>query len=957
MKIQPQKNGLADRSKNSSEETERLRSELNHLKQQLKAYRSREYGLLEIMPQIVWVAKPNGEIIYFNRCWHEYTGLAATQSTRKQFFQTIHREDRDRFIWEWEEARKKQLEYQTKLSLRGAEGSYRPFSLLVKPILDENNKLDRWVGIFTEIGEPQKQKLEAKLQNVEERWQLALEGIGDGIFDWNIMTGECFLSEALKGMLGYEDREIANTYEGWRSLLHPEDIDRVEKELQRHLEGSIPQYEIQYRLRCNDGSYKWILARGKVKWDETGKAIRMVGSHCDISDRKIAEALLKKSEQKYRLLAENSTDLISIQTLEKIYQYVSPACRNLLGYEAEELVGKSTYQFFHPDDAAALRKTYQTVGKLPDKITHRYRLRHRDGNYIWVEATDRTIYSNDSKTIEKIISTARDISDRVRVEEEVIELNLELENRVKQRTVELEAANFLKDELLAWEKQARLKIQLYADIISNIQIGFCVWKLEDINDMTSFRLVAANPAASKLLSMKLEDCIGQKMTECFPKLMEVHKEYLEAYAEVVRTQKAREFNEIYYSDDRLVGGIYAIKAFPLPDNCLGLGFEDITDRKQIEKALVESNRQYTNVVNSVREVIFQTDIQGRLTFLNRAWSKITGFSREESLGFPLTDYLFDATDKKRAAKLFQSIVTKKKKFCQAEFQIQTKKDKFRWLEIKFQLDLDSEGKVLGTVGTMDDISDRKLIETMLKERAEELTKLNNSLKATTKELERRNKELDRFAHVVSHDLKEPLRAIGKLSQWLSEDLKDKLDNNTSRQLDMLEARVRRMQVFIDALLQYSRLGRTKVEPEIVNARELLTEIIDNLAPPSEFTIVIDGEMPVFTTERLPLQQVFSNLISNAIKHHHRCDGQVKISSQDRGEFYQFTVADNGPGIDPMYHEKIFMIFKTVGDHKNGQNTGIGLSIVKKNIENLGGTIEIESIVDRGTTFRFTWPKN
>ena len=945
-------NDPAASSKNSNAETQQLRSELNHLKQQLKASQS----VVEIMPQIVWVAEPNGEIIYFNQRWQEYTGLAAAQSTKEQFFQTIHREDRARFIWEWKETVNKQLEYKTKLSLRAANSNYRPFSLLVKPILDENHQLDRWIGIFTEIDELETQKLETELQKKEERWQLALEGIGDGIFDWNIITGVAFMSKALKAMLGFQDWEIPNTLEGWRKLVHPEDIDRVEKELQGHLEGSIPQYHVEYRLRCNDGGYKWILARGKVKKDETGKPIRMVGSHCDISDRKLAEALLQKREQQYRLLAENSSDLISIETPERIYQYVSPACRNLLGYEAEELIGKSIYQFFHPDDAAALQKTYQTVGKLPDKITHRYRLRHRDGSYIWVEATDRTIYSDNSKSIEKIISTAVDISDRVRAEKEVIELNLELEERVKQRTVQLEAANHLKDELLAWEKQARLKIQLYADIVSNIQIGFCVWKLEDLNDMTSFRLVAANPAASELLSINLEDCIGQKMIECFPKLMEVGKEYIEAYREVVRTQKAREFNEIYYSDDRLVGGIYAIKAFPLPDNCLGLGFEDITDRKQIEKALVESNRQYTNVVNNVREVIFQTDSQGRLTFLNPAWSKITGFSRKESIGYPLTDYIFAATDKKRAAKLFQSLIAGEKKFFKSAFRTQTKNGKFRWLEIKSQLDLDTEGKVLGIIGTIDNITDRKRTETLLQERAEELTKLNNSLKATAQELERRNKELDRFAYVVSHDLKEPLRAISKLSQWLSEDLKGKLDENTSRQLDMLQARVKRMQVFIDALLQYSRLGRTKIEPEMVDARELLREIIETLAPPSDFTILIDSEMPVFITQRVPLQQVFSNLISNAIKHHHRLDGQVKISSQEQGKFYQFTVADNGPGVDPTYHEKIFMIFKTVADNKKRQNTGIGLSIVKKNIENLGGTIEIESIVGRGTTFRFTWPK-
>ncbi|MDJ0724197.1 MAG: PAS domain S-box protein [Prochloraceae cyanobacterium] len=951
MTIKPQR-GLASSPIDSNEEIARLKGELNRLKQDLKLAES----IAEIIPQIVWIENVAGEIVYFSNRWVEYTGSHHNQSYNQQLLATIHRKDRDRFVSELTAAKKQQQQYQTELSLQGSDGRYRPFSLLVKPILDRNKCLDRWVGILTPISQPQRY-LENKLEEKEERWQLVLEGIGDGIFDWNIGTNEAFMSPALKAMLGYQDWEIPNTLEGWRELLCSEDAEKVERELQAHLSGQKKQYEVEHRLRCKDGSYKWILARGQAKWDETtGKPIRMVGSHCDISDRKKAEALLKEREAHYRLLAENSTDFISIQTPARIYQYVSPACRNLLGYEPEELINKSIYQFFHPEDAIALQKTYELIGKFPDDITHRYRLRDRAGKDIWVEATDRVVYS-EAGAIEQIVSTLRNISDRIVAEQEVITLNLELENRVKLRTAQLEKANRRKDELLAWEKQARSKIQLYADIVSNIQLGLCIWKLENLEDISSFRLVAANPAANKLLNGNLQSCIGQKMTECFPNLMEINREYVEVYAEVVRTKKARELNEIYYSDARIVGGIYAVKAFPLPDNCLGLAFEDITDRKQMERALEESNRQYTNVVNSVREVIFQTDTQGRLTFLNRAWSEITGFARENSLNKPLSAYFSSKTDRKRVKELFQNLIAEAKKSFQTEFSIQTKTGQLRWFEIKSQLDRDSEGKVLGTVGTIDDITERKQGEIMLEERAKELSKLNDTLLITTKELEQSNQELDRFAYVVSHDLKEPLRAIYKLSQWLEEDLEGKLDANTSRQLDLLRTRVERIQVFIDALLEYSRLGRVSSEPERIKIDELIEDIIDSLDPPEDFTIKIDGQMPELTARRLPLQQVFFNLIGNGIKHNHNRNGKIIISSQDKEDFYQFKISDNGPGIDPIYHEKIFMIFKTIGDNKIGKNTGIGLSIVKKNIENHGGTISVQSEIGCGTSFIFTWPKS
>jgi light-regulated signal transduction histidine kinase (bacteriophytochrome) len=225
-------------------------------------------------------------------------------------------------------------------------------------------------------------------------------------------------------------------------------------------------------------------------------------------------------------------------------------------------------------------------------------------------------------------------------------------------------------------------------------------------------------------------------------------------------------------------------------------------------------------------------------------------------------------------------------------------------------------------------------------------------------LERSNKELDSFAYAASHDLRAPLRGIANLAQWIEEDLagSDSLKSETREMLELMRVRMHRMEGLIEGLLQYSRAGRGHQTPEHVAVDALVREVVDLLGVPADIQIVIEPDLPTFETERLLLQQVFMNLIGNAVKHATDPNARVEISSRRVGPFYEFSVKDNGPGIAPEYHERIWGIFQTLEARDRVEGAGIGLALVKKIVESQRGRAWVESARGTGATFRFLWKK-
>ena len=262
---------------------------------------------------------------------------------------------------------------------------------------------------------------EKALLHSEERWQLALKGNNDGIWDLNLKTGEIFLSSRWKEMLGYEDHEIdSNNHNSeWSSRLHPDDFDRVMAAKQDYLEKNSSYYIANYRIRCKDGTYKWVKSRGQAVWDEEGNPVRMVGSIRDISDRKLAEAALIESERKYRDLVETSQDIIWSVDTQGYFTFINQAVKQIHGYEPEEMIGRPFRDFLPPEQILKDLEIFQHILKGESLLNYESTHLAKDGRPIHL-LFNAIARRDEQGNIVGATGTASDITDRKRTEAEIL---------------------------------------------------------------------------------------------------------------------------------------------------------------------------------------------------------------------------------------------------------------------------------------------------------------------------------------------------------------------------------------------------------------------------------------------------------------------------------------------------------------------------------------------------------
>ena len=643
-------------------------------------------------------------------------------------------------------------------------------------------------------------------------------------------------------------------------------------------------------------------------------------------DIETTQAALRKSEERYRSLVEATSQIIWDTNPEGEFVTEQPRWSAFTGQSFAELKGWGWLNAVHPEDQA------DTVAGWSAAVDHgqlcevEHRLRRHDGEYRYMSMRAVPVLEPDG-SIREWIGAHSDISEAKRDE-------------VDRKQV---------------EAALRASEHRYVQILDSVQdMVFC--------KAPGSVVVYANKAACDYYGMTVEQLRG--ITDVPFNELDFTQQYVQDDLKVFNTgQTVEVLEEPNKRADGTVNYFHTIKT-PIFDadgqvvELVGVS-RNITERKQIEAArdralaAAEASRAELQRVFMQAPAAIQTSHgpDHMIDIVNPLYAQIVG--QRELIGKTVRE-AFPDLEGQGFFELLDQVYATGTPYVGKEMPALFDRNSDGVLEESFwnfvyQPLFNADGQVYGIMTHAVEVTDQVRARQAIEQTAAELERL-------TQALQRTNQELEQFAYVASHDLKAPLRGITSLSEWIEEDIGEHLTEESREHMKLLRGRVQRMESLIEGILKYSRAGRLQTV-ETVNVAALLADVVELLNPPPDVAIAIASEMPTFQTERVPLQQVLMNLINNALKYGRRSDLSIQVSVRETAASYEFAVIDNGVGIAPEYHQKIWGIFQRLEARDKVEGTGIGLAVVKKIVESRGGEVWLESAEGAGATFRFTWPKS
>jgi PAS domain S-box-containing protein len=904
----------------------------------------------------------------------------------------------------------------------------------------------------------QNRRLAECLSRSEERFRLAVAATNDGIWDWDLITGEIWFSARWKEHFGYRDDELPNSLEMWSSLIFEEDRVAALKLVEDYNAGRVERFEAVQRFHHKDGHIVYIHSRAIHVVEDDGRVVRMVGSHSDITERMLAEQALRAGKSRFRDLAETIPGMI-YQWYERSdghrgYRYVSPRSKTLFGIEPEALIADWTLLDVHPDDRARWRESIEATLAGQTDWEFEGRLILPSGAVRWVEAMFRPIRENAGELIYNGILF--DVTEQKRIEAEAANLRERLDFLLNASPSVIYACRpdgnfaatfcsdgirelgYTPDDLVAdpswWiehlhpddrngvldglkrlpatgrhEHSYRLR---HADgswrwIIDRVCVirddaGRPVELIGAMIDVTAIKTAQEELGRTQQKLRAVLDAIPDLMLQLDAdgQLADFHApaaaeafmlvaatqglnaiipmERAGSLIEEVRTTGTTQILE--YEGIGIAGPRSQNEAriAPLSDGGALIMLRDITDRKRAERVAGDQLSFLRTLLDTIPHPIYYTNPKGVYLGCNKTFGDIVGVDPEAIPG--QTAFQFFPPELACAYYAGDADLLESGGSQTLEAQVLHGDGTEHTVLFSKAVFTNADSSPGGVVGVMMDISERKRHELelaraheRLHRQARELADVADELgiqrdraeqrslevAVKSRELERSNAELEQFAYVASHDLRQPLRTVSNYVSLLERRYAAKLDDDAREFIAFARDGARRMDQLIVDLLEYSRIGRKERPMVPVSLDQIVSHAVLNLQAAIEdggATVSTADGLPMVVGSEIELTRLFQNLVGNALKYRDPLRPPVVMVEAEAGDGeWVFTVRDNGIGIAPEHFDRIFGIFQRLHGKEEYEGTGIGLAVCKKIVERHKGRIWVESTPGQGSAFRFTLP--
>jgi PAS domain S-box-containing protein len=632
------------------------------------------------------------------------------------------------------------------------------------------------------------------------------------------------------------------------------------------------------------------------------------------------------SERRFAALFEQAAvGVAEVDSLTGRYIHVNQRFATMFGYTVAEMEQITYQEHTHPEDRATTAERIRQLlaGTVREYVAEK-RFLHRDGTVLWGSLSVSALW-HPGDAWRRHVVVLQDITER---------------------------------------KIAQEHIQQYADIVTNMQQGLCVYHLENPADDRSLRMVAANPASTVELGMNTALTMGRYIDVCFPNLRA--QGIPQKFAEVVRTQQPIAFESLTYSDQNIHESTFAVKAFPIPGQRVAVLFEDITEEKRTQAALQRQEEFIRTLLDNLAEGVVACDAQGQLVLFNRTARQWHG---TDIRALPATEWAqhFGLYADDGVTLLAPHEIPLVRAFAgemihAATMTIVATGQNPRVIVAAGGPFYDAQQRKLGAVMVLRDVTESRRAEDEIRQLN---TELEERVRQRTAQLQVSNQELEAFSYSVSHDLRAPLRGIDGWSQALLEDCGTQLDATGQQYLARVRAETQRLGHLIDDLLQLARVSRGAMQWAPVDLSALAHTVAGRMqafAPERQMVIQIEPNLQVQGDGRL-LEVILTNLLDNAVKFTGKQTAPriefgrlVTAVAGDTDNIPVYFIRDNGAGFDMAFAQKLFGAFQRMHKTTDFPGTGIGLATVQRIIHRHGGRIWAEAQVNQGATFYFTLGK-